>query len=185
MIHALRRAGMEPPQFEDRLAAFHVTFPNASLIDDDTLRWLERLGMTDLSDTQRMALALLRHGTYLDNTRYRQTTGLDSRVATRELGDLVDRRVIEQIGTRRWATYRLASGGSRRRDRRAEIVSVLKRRGELSRTEIADALEISQAAARQWLATLRREGHVEITGPARSPAVKYRVARRVRAKKTR
>src|SRR6185503_277225 len=66
MIHALRRAGLEPPRFEDRIATFQVTFPNASLLDDETVRWLQRLG-GELSETQRLGLALLRHGQVLDN----------------------------------------------------------------------------------------------------------------------
>lgn len=179
MIHALRRAGLEPPRFDDRIATFQVTFPNASLLDDDTVSWLGRLA-TQLSETQRLAVALLRHGHVLDNTLYRQTTGLDSRDATRELGDLVTRGVVEQIGTKRWATYRLASKARQRRDRRAEIVSVLRRRGTLSRRQIAEELELSDATIRPWLATLRSEGRIEATGPARSPTVRYRIARRRR-----
>lgn len=184
MIHALRRAGLEPPRFEDRISTFQVTFPNASLLDDDTLGWLARLGAR-LSETQRLGLALLRHGHVLDNTEYRLATSLDSRDATRELGDLVDRGIIEQIGTRRWATYRLASKARRRRDRRAEIVSVLVRRGTLSRHEIAQELELTDTTIRPWLATLRNEGKIELTGPARSPTVRYRIAKRKRRSKTR
>lgn len=175
MISAVRRAGLEPPNFDDRLATFHVTFPNASLQDDDTLKWLASIGGGRLTETQRMGLALLRHGHVLDNTLYRQATGLDSRVATRELGALVDAQLIEQIGTRRWTTYRLRTSGTIRRDRRAEVISLLRRRGELSRSAIAQSLGISDSAARQWLTTLRREGQVTINGPARSPNVRYRV----------
>ncbi len=181
MIHALRRAGLEPPRFDDSIATFRVTFPNASLLDEETLRWLERFGQS-LTETQRQGLALLRHGHVLDNTLYRQTTGLDSRVATRELGDLVDDGIIEQIGTRRWATYRLASTATVRRDRRAEIVSVLRRRGELSRSDIAKELELSGVAVRKWLKVLREQGDVEITGPERSPNVTYRLSRKSRQK---
>jgi ATP-dependent DNA helicase RecG len=180
MLQALRRAGLEPPRFDDRIANFQVTFPNTSLLDDETLLWLEHLGNRDLSDTQRMALALLRHGHVLDNGQYRQSTGVDSRVATRELGDLVARRLVVQVGTRRWATYRLPSRGGLRRDRRAEIVSLLRQRGELGRGEIARALGISDGAARQWLSQLRRDGKVRLTGSPRSPSVKYRVGGAVR-----
>jgi len=183
MISALRKAGLEPPHFDDRLATFGVTFPNASLLDEETVRWLERIGADALSETQRIGLALARHRHVLDNTLYRQTTGLDSRVATRELGDLVDKGLLDQVGTRRWATYRLSTApGAKRRDRRAEIISLLRRRGDLSRSEIAGALELSDASARQWLATLRDEGHVAMIGPARSPNARYRLPPRKKAK---
>lgn len=177
MISALTKAGMEPPRFEDKLSSFQVTFPNTSLLDGETIAWLSRFGIEDLSDTQKMCLAMLHHGDYLDNTKYRQATGLDSRDATRELRELVNRGIIEQIGTRKWTTYRLVGGGETRRDRRAEIISLLKRKGELSRAEIAVELAISDSSARQWLTILRREKSVQLTGPARSPSVRYRITK--------
>jgi ATP-dependent DNA helicase RecG len=190
MLAALRQAGMSPPQFEDRIATFQVTFPNHTLLDEDTLRWLERAGGGDLTDSQRMGLALMRRGETLTNSLYRQLTGLDSRIVTRELGDLVSRGLAEQTGTRRWASYRLASRLARlaeeaerpparrqRRDRRPEIQALLRERGELPRAEIARALGLSNAAARKWLAILREEGVVELTTESpRAPGARYRLA---------
>jgi ATP-dependent DNA helicase RecG len=190
MLAALRQAGMSPPQFEDRIATFQVTFPNHTLLDEDTLRWLERAGGGDLTDSQRMGLALMRRGETLTNSLYRQLTGLDSRIVTRELGDLVSRGLAEQTGTRRWASYRLASRLARlaeeaerpparrqRRDRRPEIQALLRERGELPRAEIARALGLSNAAARKWLSILREEGVVELTTESpRAPGARYRLA---------
>jgi ATP-dependent DNA helicase RecG len=190
MLAALRQAGMSPPQFEDRIATFQVTFPNHTLLDEDTLRWLERAGGGDLTDSQRMGLALMRRGETLTNSLYRQLTGLDSRIVTRELGDLVSRGLAEQTGTRRWASYRLAARLARlaeeaarpparrqRRDRRPEIQALLRERGELPRAEIARALGLSNAAARKWLAILREEGVVELTTESpRAPGARYRLA---------
>lgn len=174
MIYALGQAGLEPPRFDDRISTFQVTFPSGSLLDDETIAWLSRFD-EELSETQRRGLAMLRHGHVLDNITFRQATGLDSRVATRELGELVDRGILEQIGTRRWATYRLASGGTQRRDRRPEILALLRRRGQLSRKQIALELDLSDAAVRQWLPVLRTEGLVELIGAVRSPHATYRV----------
>ena len=98
MLASLRQAGMGPPRFEDRIAAFQVTFPNDSLLDAATLRWLVQRGSAELTDSQRMGLALMRRGEALTNSVYRQVTGLDSRVVTRELGDLVNRGLVEQAG---------------------------------------------------------------------------------------
>jgi ATP-dependent DNA helicase RecG len=190
MLAALRQAGMSPPQFEDRIATFQVTFPNHTLLDEDTLRWLERARGGDLTDSQRMGLALMRRGETLTNSLYRQLTGLDSRIVTRELGDLVSRGLAEQTGTRRWASYRLAArlvrlaeeaarppARRQRRDRRPEIQALLRERGELPRAEIAEALGLSNAAARKWLAILREEGVVELTTESpRAPGARYRLA---------
>lgn len=185
MLAALRQAGMSPPQFADRIATFQVTFPNHTLLDADTLRWLETVDAFDLTDSQRMALALLRRGEEVTNASYRQISGLDSRVATRELGDLVQRELIAQDGTGRWTSYRLSPapptagpGRSRRRraDRRGEILALLRQSGELSRAEVATRLGVSDPTAGKWLARLRAERAVALTtGSARDPNARYRL----------
>jgi ATP-dependent DNA helicase RecG len=185
MLAALRQAGMTPPQFHDRIATFQVTFPNHTLLDADTLRWLETVGAFDLTDSQRMALALLKRGEPVTNASYRQISGLDSRVATRELGDLVQRRLLVQNGTGRWTSYHLppvpqARGPSvsrrRRADRRGEIISLLRQSGQLKRAEVAVRLGVSNETAGKWLAKLRAERTVELTTKsARDPNARYRL----------
>jgi ATP-dependent DNA helicase RecG len=180
MVAALRQAGMTPPVFEDRVATFRVTFPNQTLLDEPTVTWLNGV-VGDLSDSQRMGLAMMRHGHVLTNSQYRQLLGVDSRVATRELSDLVARDLVLQKGTRRWATYELkpaASVRKERRDRREEIVDLLRRQGELSADQIADALGIGGEAVRRWLRIMRSEDVVVLTtANPRSPKTKYRLAK--------
>ncbi len=182
MLAALRHAGMSPPDFADRIATFEVTFPNHTLLDEDTLRWLRTIDR-ELTDSQRMALALLRRGEELDNASYRQLTGLlDSRVATRELADLVEAKLVRQEGTRRWASYRLAASGHQdersgdgrqRRDRRQDVLELLQA-GPLARREIAESLAIEDAVATYWLRVLREEGRVASTARAlRDPRTRY------------
>ncbi len=186
MLAALRQAGMGPPRFMDRIATFEVAFPNHSLLDAETLRWMERIGGADLTDSQRMALALMRQGETLTNLVYRQLTGQDSRVVTRELGDLVSRGLAHRSGTGRWASYQLPPDRRsetvalqpvrQRRSRRPEILQLLKQRGELSRAEIGRALGLSEAGVRKWLAILRSEGQVILTTTtARSSKARYRL----------
>lgn len=186
MLAALRQAGMSPPHFADRIATFQVTFPNHTLLDGDTLRWLETVGAFDLTDSQRMALALLKRGEEVTNASYRQISGLDSRVVTRELGDLVHRGMVDQAGTGRWTTYRLASAPAsairnvarrRRADRRSEIVALLRQSGELSRADVARRLGVSDETAGRWLGKLRGERTVELTTrSSRDPNARYRLA---------
>jgi ATP-dependent DNA helicase RecG len=188
MVSALRQAGMTPPVFEDRVATFRVTFPNQTLLDEATVGWLNGVP-GDISDSQRMGLAMMRHGHVLTNSQYRQLLGVDSRIATRELGDLVDRGLVLQKGTRRWATYELRPGAvtkrAERKDRREEIVKLLRGK-ELSAEEIAKALGVGGEATRRWLRMLRADHVVTTTTESpRSPRTKYRLVegRRGRAHK--
>ncbi|MFC5823818.1 ATP-binding protein [Nonomuraea insulae] len=146
MVSALRAAGMSPPQFDDRVSSFTVTIPNHALLNEDVVRWIEGLGERSLSDSQCIALAMLRNREILDNRSYRSATGVDSRVATAELGDLVARELVTQTGSRRWAQYELSQRGHRpppgeapastRTDRRRQLLDAL---GDetLSRAELA------------------------------------------------
>lgn len=133
MLLALRRAGMEPPRFEDRRTSFRVTFSNASLLDADTIEWLNRFQATPLSDAQRLALALARRSGRLTNAEYCRLNFTDSRSATRDLGELVKQGLLQQHGSRRWTYYtltRLATAdpttGARRTraDRREDIAEL-------------------------------------------------------------
>jgi len=188
MIQALRDAGMTPPVFDNRIATFHVTFPNHTLMSDRTVRWIAALGDVPLTDSQAVALAVLRDGEPLDNERYRAATGVDSRVATAELQDLVARELVLQVGQRRWAKYVLSERASAvdpdapavavRRlppaDRRDEILRALGDR-TLSRSEIAELTGLPNQTVGRWVGILRLEGRIEVTtGSPRSKLARYR-----------
>ncbi|WP_433827183.1 ATP-binding protein [Actinoplanes sp. CA-015351] len=183
MLDALLGAGMSPPRFEDRVSSFIVTFPNHTLLSEETLQWIRELGEPGLTDSQCVALAMLREEEILDNRSYRAATGVDSRVATGELQDLVARELVTQSGTRRWAQYWLAprpafhaSGTARRADRRPALLAAL---GDetLSRADLAARTGLSDQTVRRWLTIMREEGTVDLigTGP-RSKATRYRRA---------
>lgn len=189
MVRALRESGMRPPVFEDRISTFSVTFPNHTLMSDRVMRWIAALGETSLTGSQILGLAMVADGEILDNARYRVATGLDSRVATAELQDLVARELLVQAGERRWAKYVLSkraagvdpdAGDVRfrtptpRADRRAEILAAF---GEhpLSRSDLAELTGLGDKTVGRWLTILRREGAVEVTtGSPRSRHARYR-----------
>jgi ATP-dependent DNA helicase RecG len=185
MIDALRRARMSPPRFDDRIASFSVTFPNHTLLNDDVVAWITSMGEHSLTDNQCLALALLKNGELLDNRSYRSATGVDSRIATQELGDLVARELVEQTGSRRWARYRLADdvadsgqeevGAQRRRaDRRAELLAVIGD-GSSSRAELVERTGLASPTVSRWLRVMRNEGVIEPTEAlTKSPNVRYR-----------
>ncbi|GLZ30437.1 hypothetical protein Lesp02_26260 [Lentzea sp. NBRC 105346] len=184
MLESLRAARMSPPQFVDAIGSFGVTFPNHTLLSDAVVQWVAALGERGLSDSQCLALAALKNGDVLDNQSYRAATGVDSRVATAELQDLVARELVVQSGTRRWARYQLSDsltsphaespdGNGRRADRRDALLAAL---GEdtLSRSELAQRTGLLDGTVRRWLGVLRKEGTVEAIGASSSKNVKYR-----------
>lgn len=193
MLAALREAGMSPPEFRDFVATFSVTFPNHTLFDRQILRWLGEIGADDLSDSQRVGLALLRSGQDLSNELYRKFNDIDSRVATRELRDLVRRDLIRSVSSGRWTTYRLADDAEAQSELEFDfpngtsqvlpetataILGLLEQMGELSSSEIATSLELPGSTTRYWLKRLRTRGFIEPTTQSlRDPNLKYRVPR--------
>ncbi|MCK5753543.1 MAG: hypothetical protein KAH46_12675, partial [Mycobacterium sp.] len=184
MINALRAANMSLPNFRNRISTFEVVFPNHSLLNDEMVAWIASLRVPELTNSQCVALAELRGGTELNNESFRRLTGVDSRVATTELQDLVGRELVMQSGSRRWATYRIAprlveggSGAARRQpaDRRDAVLSALGD-NELSRREIELLTGLADQVVRHWLKRLRQEGRVVIAGDGKlqSKNVKYK-----------
>lgn len=184
------------------VATFRVTFPNHSLLDEPTLAWLDTMGVEGLTDSQLLALARMRRGEVLSNERIRATTGLDSRVAGLELRDLVDRGIVQQQGSRRWASYRLVeeaaptptlldelegeatpSPGEQpvsgaqlpaATDRREQLRRALAD-GPLSRADLEKITGLKCPSVRYWLNMMRDEGIVELTAPPRSRLARWRL----------
>ncbi len=193
MIRELRGAGLAPPIFEDEIATFRVTFPRQSLLSAEIREWLARLGPESLSPDQQMALALMRGGAAMTNSRYRQISGADSRDATRELAELVSRGLIRSTGAGRWTQYVLtpevdtdepalpAATPRRRGERGRQILALLRERGPLSRSALQESLGLSQPSVSRWLKRLREHGLIELTTPTpKSPEVKYKALGRRR-----
>ncbi len=105
VLSSLREAGLVPPEFRDRISDFRVILPNRTLLDEGTRSWLYSLVQPGISPTQEMALAILRTGRALTSDEYRIELSVDSKIARRELGDLVHRGLVKMVNQRRWARY--------------------------------------------------------------------------------
>src|SRR5690606_6812598 len=177
MLDALRAAGMSPPRFDDRISSFPGRFPNHARLSEEAIAWLNGLQQTGLSDSQRLALAVFRGEPGFDNRAYREATGVDSRIATAELRDMVARELLEQSGSRRWAQYRVRRVPRpvrQRADRRAQILAVLGD-STMSRSELSDATGLSDKVILHWLGRMREEGTIELIGTSpRSKNARYR-----------
>lgn len=184
MIDALRRAGMEPPRFSNFLTQFRVLCSNQALFDKATLSWLEQYADLDLNDRKRFSLAYIHHNERLTNADYCRMNECDSRVASKELGDLVGKDLLDQHGTRRWAFYTLSAQkpdvkevpvGRKRVGRSQEILAFLKERGECSRQDLEEALGLSGPGVLYWLRKMLKDKLIEPTmDSVNAPNVKYR-----------
>jgi ATP-dependent DNA helicase RecG len=182
ILRELRRAGSALPEFHNRINRFKVIFPKHALLDDATLEWIRGLAV-ELSPTQHMALAMLRHGKTVTNQTLRNL-GLDGRRATTELSALVNLGLAVRIGERRHARYVLAAVGptsgaepsheTTGADRTAMLLSVLPAGAELSRQQLHELTGIPQASILRLLNNLVTQGVVEATAPPRSPNRRYR-----------
>jgi ATP-dependent DNA helicase RecG len=184
MLAHLRRVGLTPPEFNDRISRFTLTFPKHALLGADTVEWIHQLRQDGLTDAQCMALALMREGRHVTNAHLRQL-GLDSRDATTALTDLVNRGLATKVGGRRYASYVLtdvntatapaaphtAPGG-----RDDEILAVLAGGVELSLSEVAAAVGLGTAMTSRRLDRLLASGAVIATAPPRSRHRRYRLA---------
>jgi len=174
MAKAIRAAGMSLPLFDNRISRFTVTFPNHTLLSDDVIRWIDSLEQDRLSDSRIVALATMRSGESLDNPSYRRLTGVDSRIVTAELQDLVGRELVEQLGERRWArcVMPLRIAEDRRRltpaNRRNEILRAM-RHNTLSAKEIAERTAIPVKTVRHWLKRLRDDGDIRFAPEGGAP----------------
>ncbi len=188
MLQALRKAGMEPPQFRDSRTQFFVVCTNHTMLDRDTLAWLAQFAGEKLSDAQRAALAFVRHRERITNPEYCRLNECDSRAAGRELAGLVEKRLLKPMSARRWAHYVLAVPAAigvvppatgRRKDRSTDILAFLRIKKVASTREIAVALGLALPATYYWLRKTVKAGQVKPTTAAvRSPNVKYKLTGR-------
>ncbi len=107
-MNAMRAANLEPPRFEDTRSLFRVTFSNLSLMNPETITWLNQFSNRGLNDTQRLALAYLRHRTAMSNHDYQALNRVDQATAYRDLRGLVQLILVEPRGVGRGMTYALA-----------------------------------------------------------------------------
>lgn len=187
MLEALRQAGLQPPLFQDLRTTFKVTAMNATLLDENTLEWLNQFRGIPLSDEQRVALAYARKRGSITHADFRRLhPNMEAPAITRALADLVRNGLLEQQGTRRWAIYilsnRLADQPSPRvqkRSLRDAILQLLAQEGALGAQEIAMQLGVKPITVRYHLRQLRREGLIAPTAQRiKSPNVQYRLVKR-------
>jgi ATP-dependent DNA helicase RecG len=171
----LNATGMRPPSFADHIATFELTLFNETLLDQPTLDWISSLNVGPMRPSQLTSLGYLHHqGGTLNNTTYRAVTGIaDSRQASKELRDLVERRVLTQVSGRGSSVYRLQP---ERADTLASRILDALVDADLSRAQLADVLNEDAQAIASTLVLLRKTGKVELIGAPRLKTSRWRLA---------
>jgi ATP-dependent DNA helicase RecG len=153
------------------------------MLDDATVKWLNRFSGETLTDDQRLALAYTLHQETISNGTFRRLTGADSRETSALLHDLVANGLLVQEGSRRWATYRLAPRaaaadegegpeaepepivppGLIAADRQERICRLVASRGSIGSRAVSEELKIPRATVRYDLRKLVEAGRLERT----------------------
>lgn len=182
VMNSLRSAGMSPPEFDAEIARIQVTVPRHALLDHGTLAWLDGLRRPALTEQQRLALAMMRHGDSVSNETLR-AWGLHRADATTALAGLVAMGLAERHGGRRYARYRLAptvGGPQMALDLDSPLTApptvgaVLQRRGSHSAKEIMSLTGLTYPVVLARLNKLIEQGIAEATAPPRSRNRRYR-----------
>lgn len=179
MLTALREAHLEPPRFQDIRTYFTVTFSNQTLLDPETIAWLNRYASLPINPRQRTALAYLYRHKQIANPEYCRLNNVDSLVATRELRGLVDVGVVAMHGTRRWAYYTLDDATTTKvvarsttdlNDRQLRAMEYVHQKGSITIAEYVAVCgeKITDRTARKDINELINGGKLRSIGKARS-----------------
>lgn len=98
MINACIEAGLPEPAFEETFGGFLVTFRK-------DIYNKENLTRLDLNERQVNALMFIKETGKITNKEYQKITGIKDRIASTELNDLVNKNLLERIGTTGRGTF--------------------------------------------------------------------------------
>jgi ATP-dependent DNA helicase RecG len=176
MISEMRDAHLEPPRFSDDRSYFRVTFyRHTLLLSGEGVSWLNSVAASlPISDRQRLALLYLRHNARMTNSDYRRLHRVDSRLAGRELQELVTLGAVDMRGVRGGAHYVLtlpitvpqtaATPGSEIE----QILDYVRENGFITNSQCRRLLGVSsRERVRRLLGRLVEEGHLERVGQRR------------------
>jgi ATP-dependent DNA helicase RecG len=129
-IGLCRKAGLPEPEFRQDGGQFVMTLWRNWL----TARVLEDL---NLNERQAKAITFVREKGRIGNVEYQQFTGAIKKTASRDLDDLVRKRVLLKFGTTgRGTYYRLASKGDIKGTKgTSELPSSRRRKGDIKGTK--------------------------------------------------
>lgn len=110
IVHAWRDLGFQLPDIDigTERYEFSLGLRYAHLLSEDDRRWLQLLGET-WSEQEQLALVCARHERQVDNVTLRRLAGLHPTDATKVLGNLRDRGLLQMVSSGRGAHYILGT----------------------------------------------------------------------------
>ena len=100
MIERCRNAGLPSPDFEERAGLFVTTLWRDWLTD-------EAMAGLAINDRQKTAIMLVKTMRQITSGEYRAHTGVEPRTATRDLNELVKKKIFSRYGQKRGTYYTL------------------------------------------------------------------------------
>jgi len=163
MLSAMRNANLEPPRFQDKRSSFWVTFHSHTLMNPESIAWLNQFADQPLNDHQRLALAYLHHHDHITNSDYQRLNHVDSVTANRELHSLVQLKLVDQHGSRRWAYYTLKIPIEVKvevppQTDEEKILAHVREHRSIKRSDCQQLLGVSGLQARYLLQKMRKRG---------------------------
>jgi ATP-dependent DNA helicase RecG len=163
MLSATRNANLEPPRFQDKRSSFWVTFHSHTLMNSESIAWLNQFADQPLNDHQRLALAYLHHHNHMTNSEYQRLNHVDSVTANRELHSLVQLKLVDQHGTRRWAYYTLkipteVEVGVPPQTDEEKILAYVKKYGSIDNSKCRDLLLVNMQRSSYLLKKMYKRG---------------------------
>jgi ATP-dependent DNA helicase RecG len=172
MLHAMRKANLEPPRFDDRRTSFIITLHNHTLMTPEAIKWLNRFAHLPLNDHQRLALVYLNQNHNIDNQDYRRLNRVDMMTAGQDLRGLVQAGLVEQTGFGRWTKYRLkhTEGESIEEflgKNEKKIIAHIQRQGSITNAESRELLGTNLDETSYILKKMTDKGAIKRLGKGR------------------
>lgn len=165
---------MRPPLITASATSVTVCFYNRFLVSVEDQAWLSSLGHLELSEGERLALALARSEGSVARRRLAERLGEGD--PTQVLRGAVAKNLLTQIGSRGGVRYvlspelamRTGSSGVEAQSRKRQLLlEEIQRRGSLSTAESADLLADDPTVVRHLLNDLAHSGQIEARGNTR------------------
>ena len=172
MLHAMREANLEPPRFDDRRSSFQVMFHNHTLMNPESIAWLNQFSEVPLDDRQRLALVYLRYHGHMSNSDYRRMNRIDALTAGQELRGLVQAGLVEQKGVSRGTYYTLKVPTEVPEEgipvkEEGVILSHVREKGPIGNTDVRQLLGVDETQAYYILKKLCEKGNLKPVGKGR------------------